>query len=146
MTRIQLFQQLESVLLRRREALRRSLSDELAHFNTSEERIVGDQADSALDADYGFINSQLAETESRELALIEHALERMGEGRYGDCEECGKKIPTARLQALPYATTCIDCQRASERGDAEHGPRWSSIGSDEQHARRRSPGVTSLVA
>ena len=53
--------------------------------------------------------------ESRELASIENALERMRLGQYGICEGCSKKISMARLDALPYATMCIDCQRDSER-------------------------------
>ena len=56
--------------------------------------------------------------ESRELANIERALEQMREGNYGVCELCSSSIPLARLQALPYATTCINCQReAEESGD-----------------------------
>jgi DnaK suppressor protein len=107
---------MRQVLLRRREALRRSLSGELGRFNTSEERHVGDSVDEAVDADYGMINSQLAETESRELAAIENALNRMRFGAYGMCESCGEKIPVARLQALPYAATCVKCQRQAEGG------------------------------
>jgi len=53
--------------------------------------------------------------ESRELAHIENALERMKSGEYGLCEVCSCKIPMARLHALPYATMCISCQRDSER-------------------------------
>jgi len=53
--------------------------------------------------------------ESRELARIENALERMRDGQYGVCEACGISIPLARLNALPYATLCIKCQRESER-------------------------------
>lgn len=116
MTRKQLVQKMKPILLRRRDALRRSLNGELAHFSTSDEKTVGDEADWALDCDYGLINSQLAETESRELEQIEHALQQMRDGQYGVCESCGKNIPVARLQALPYASNCIRCQLAKERG------------------------------
>lgn len=43
------------------------------------------------------------------LGKVEHALERMEEGSYGICEICGERIPTARLEALPYATLCVAC-------------------------------------
>lgn len=46
-------------------------------------------------------------TESR-LAKIEHALERMDEGSYGVCEECGDPIDEERLRAYPLATRCIE--------------------------------------
>jgi DnaK suppressor protein len=39
----------------------------------------------------------------------------MKEGTYGQCEVCGGRIPLARLEALPYATMCIACQRELER-------------------------------
>jgi DnaK suppressor protein len=117
------------ILLRRRDALRRSLAGELRRFNTSEERFVGDAVDEALDTDYGSVNSQLAETESRELAAIQNALDRMQLGEYGVCEGCGRSIPVARLQALPYATTCVTCQRNSESPQSKAGALgdWSRI-------------------
>jgi DnaK suppressor protein len=49
------------------------------------------------------------------LARIEYALERMRNGHFGICEGCGTSIPMARLNALPYATYCISCQREAER-------------------------------
>ena len=61
------------------------------------------------------ICSQLAEIESRELGQIEHALQRIVDGVYGRCEFCGGKIAEARLNALPYTNSCIDCQRENER-------------------------------
>jgi len=78
----------------------------------------GDVVDAALDSVQDEISSQLAEVESRELARIEYALERMRGGQYGSCEGCGCNIPMARLNALPYATSCIKCQREAEREGA----------------------------
>ena len=76
--------------------------------------------DAALDSSYNELSSQLAEVESRELRHVEQALERIREGEYGVCERCSLKIPVARLNALPYATSCIECQREMER-EAEAG-------------------------
>jgi DnaK suppressor protein len=47
----------------------------------------------------------------------------MRAGKYGSCEVCGGKIPLARLNALPYATMCIDCQRDLERSGSAGGSR-----------------------
>ncbi|MGA7269884.1 MAG: TraR/DksA C4-type zinc finger protein [Acidimicrobiia bacterium] len=47
------------------------------------------------------------------LRKVEHALGRIEAGTYGLCESCGEPIPVARLDALPYATLCVDC--ASKR-------------------------------
>ena len=76
---------------------------------------VGDQVDAAVDAANEEISSQLVEIESRELGQIEHALERIAAGVYGRCEFCGGKISATRLNALPYANSCIDCQRENEQ-------------------------------
>jgi RNA polymerase-binding protein DksA len=54
------------------------------------------------------------------LQQIEDALERMAEGTYGTCEECGEAIPKARLEAIPYATYCLPCRQAIE-DDAQQG-------------------------
>lgn len=43
---------------------------------------------------------------------IDAALARLDEGTYGVCERCGRPIAEERLEALPYATTCIECARA----------------------------------
>ena len=48
------------------------------------------------------------------LAQIEVALRKMDEGTYGICDRCGKPIASARLDALPYATLCVDCQQRVE--------------------------------
>ncbi len=43
------------------------------------------------------------------LAKVEHALKRVADGTYGICESCEQAIPVARLEVLPYATTCVSC-------------------------------------
>jgi DnaK suppressor protein len=50
---------------------------------------------------------------SREiLAMIEESLGRLDDGSYGVCDECGKPIPVARLDARPYTNLCVDCAAA----------------------------------
>jgi DnaK suppressor protein len=106
---------LRDVLLKRREALRRALSGDLSLLKELSDQSSGDVVDFALDSAHNEISSQLAEVESRELANVDMALERIREGTYGACESCNEQIPLARLQALPYATSCIDCQRELEK-------------------------------
>ncbi len=57
----------------------------------------------------------LVETEGVTLAQIEAALERIEDGTYGTCEECGVKIPKSRLMAIPYATMCVKCASRLEQ-------------------------------
>ena len=57
----------------------------------------------------------LMESEEGTLGLIEASLERIEEGTYGQCEECGVKIPKTRLNAIPYASMCIKCASRMEQ-------------------------------
>lgn len=120
---------IRQVLVRRREALRRALAGDLSLLKELRGQPPGDAVDSALDSVQDEISSQLAEVEDRELARIEEALERMREGSFGICEDCGTNIPMARLDALPYATRCIKCQREAEckRGDDESRADWRRL-------------------
>jgi len=117
---------LKSLLLLRRDAMRTALAGDLSMLKSLPEQTGGDVVDAALDASQDEISSKLAEVESRELAQIEEALEKIRQGNYGECEVCQGKIPLARLNALPYAITCIDCQRAAETGTASVGD-WGSV-------------------
>jgi RNA polymerase-binding transcription factor DksA len=51
----------------------------------------------------------IGESASKELQQIDSALRRIEEGRYGRCEICGGSIAMDRLEAVPYATTCMAC-------------------------------------
>jgi DnaK suppressor protein len=115
MTRKEAIRNMHQVLIKRRDALRKALAGDLSLLKELSAQASGDVVDAALDSVQDEISSQLAEVESRELARIEIALERMREGQYGICEGCGTNIPLARLNALPYATLCIKCQREAER-------------------------------
>ncbi len=120
---------LRDVLIIRRDALRKALDGDLSSLKELREQNSGDVADFALDAAQDEISSQLAEVESRELVNIEAALDRMRKGTFGECEGCEVKIPLARLQALPYATCCISCQRKLEQQGLKSaaGVDWSKI-------------------
>jgi len=50
------------------------------------------------------------------LAQVDGALARLDEGTFGQCIRCGREIAPARLEALPWAAHCIDCQTAIDRG------------------------------
>lgn len=58
----------------------------------------------------------LMETEEGTLGRIEAALERIEDGTYGVCEECGVKIPKQRLNAIPFAAMCVKCASQYEQG------------------------------
>jgi DnaK suppressor protein len=60
------------------------------------------------------IRGQLAERK----ADIESALEKVESGELGICERCGTKIPIGRLEALPFARYCVDCQEIVDQEGA----------------------------
>ena len=105
-------------LVTRRDALRKSLVEEIEDLRERSSRSSqGDEADAAFGAEHHAVSSELAELESRELNQVERALEKIRNGTYGICEGCSKRIPLARLNALPYTSLCIECQRDEERGE-----------------------------
>ncbi len=130
MARTDALLQLHKTLVARRAELRKRLGmelDVLSHGKGMQRS--GDAADAAFDASGEELSSQLAELEAKELVQVERALRRLKQGTYGKCEGCAIRIPVARLNALPYSTLCIKCQREFERdgsvgnytGDADWG-------------------------
>jgi DnaK suppressor protein len=110
---------LYKALQARRAALRNALAGELENLRRCQADQPGDSADGAVDSDSEEISTQLAEMKARELHQIERTLARLKQGKYGICELCQAKIAVARLKAVPYSTTCINCQR-----EMESSPGW----------------------
>jgi RNA polymerase-binding protein DksA len=73
---------------------------------------LGDAATETYDRE---MEMTLEETLEHRLEEVEGALARVDAGSYGVCEVCGKPIDPARLEALPYATKCIEDKRREER-------------------------------
>jgi RNA polymerase-binding protein DksA len=74
-----------------------------------------DIADTASDDIDRKMIEALGSQELKRLRLIDSALTRIEQGKYGICIKCGKQIPQGRLEAIPYALMCIDCKTAEER-------------------------------
>src|SRR3954464_14685425 len=84
-----------------------SMSDE-----TGEDAVYDNHlADTATETYDRELDYTLEENSEHVLQEIEAALQRIQDGTYGQCTNCGKQIPEERLEARPYATLCIDCQR-----------------------------------
>ncbi len=73
-------------------------------------------ADTATETVDREIDYTLEESDGRLLAAIDGALARIDAGTYGICVNCGAQIAPERLEAMPWATLCIDCKRKEERG------------------------------
>ena len=129
MARKDVHAELRLILLQRRQTLVSSLRGDKSLLNEMAQHACGDEIDFALDSTQDEIYSRLAEAESRELAHIQYALEKMNEGTYGKCESCECQIPKARLEALPFSTLCVECKRRVETGviNIQTGNDWSHI-------------------
>jgi DnaK suppressor protein len=113
--------QLDPAILKIRERLivKRAELLKLIHASQSVERDAGDltfsnEIDLASSLEGREMTFQLTSRDRNELKLIEEILFRINSGSYGDCDSCEKKITLKRLQIMPLATLCIECQENAE--------------------------------
>ena len=64
---------------------------------------------------------RIRDRERKLLSKIEQALERVEEGEFGICDDCGEEIGIKRLEARPVTTLCIDCKTAQETKERSQG-------------------------
>lgn len=98
---------------------RRQLEDEVGRstlYGKGQEddstKDLGDQASTAYTREFQF---ELSSGDRRLLRDVLDALRKLDEGGFGECERCSEEIAEKRLEALPFARYCIDCQRRVER-------------------------------
>ena len=110
--------QLLEALEKRRGDLRGEVRAQLD--GSDDDRVVGLRRRIQENDDWGVADglAELDIAEARhalnELAAVEAALQRLRDGSYGICSDCGESIARARLLAYPSATRCIDCQERHE--------------------------------
>jgi len=109
---------LHKMLLGKRQAIIKEIEESLGQSLTEDQqrrlesaRDVGDQALMDLERELGI---SLMEMRNRRRQSIDEALTRLHEGTYGICAECGIEISEKRLQAVPFAKLCVECQSRAE--------------------------------
>ena len=109
---------LQRMLLTKRQEIMREIEGNLGQSLTEDQqrrlesaRDVGDQALMDLDRELGI---SLMEMRNRKRQAIDEALTRLNEGTYGICAECGIEISEKRLEAVPFAKLCVQCQSRQE--------------------------------
>lgn len=75
--------------------------------------VPGDRLDAAHALEEVEIVASLIERCEEKLKAIDAAYSRLERGRYGICEKCKEEIPLERLEAMPFAAYCVDCQKKS---------------------------------
>jgi len=82
---------------------------------------LADEMDTASSENEQAFAGRLRERERGLLNKIAEALEKIDDGVYGECEECGEDIAMGRLEARPVADLCIDCKSAQEKLERREG-------------------------
>lgn len=88
---------------------------EAIHKDThhTEEPVEKDFAEQATQSENDDVLNALDNEAQQTIHMIDHALTKIGNGSYGQCESCGEMINSKRLEAVPYATLCIQCAEDS---------------------------------
>lgn len=110
------WQPYEDALRRKQQELFDSYERDKAAGNAQPDDGIQDLADKAASAYSKELNFSLSDGERNSLKLVEEALDRVREGNYGSCTNCGNTIGEKRLQAIPWTAYCIDCQELVEKG------------------------------
>ncbi len=117
--------ELEAVLLARRKALNAEVNEHLQQTSAQRlegsENTVGDVGDESVAHMMTDLSLAEATRDINELRDVEAALQRIAEGGYGECLDCGGDIDHARLMAYPTATRCVTCQSQHEKTYATQG-------------------------
>ena len=106
---------LKKNLLKMREELLKEISDSRKSVRDPSDRDVGDFYDDAENEKGRQMTYLLGERERSKLNAIDTALERIEEGEYGICDECGEKINPKRLKIIPFTRFCVKCQSEMEK-------------------------------
>ena len=102
-----------AALLAERERLNAEVAETI---NPPDTMTYGSQAAAASQVFEQQRDLALRDRARQQLELVAAALERLGDGTFGICQRCGRPIAPERLEALPWAAHCIDCQREIGRG------------------------------
>jgi RNA polymerase-binding transcription factor len=95
---------------------RARLLDELAEDIVAPDAMTyGSQAAAASQVFAQQRDLALRDRNQQHLQLVDAALARLDAGTYGTCQNCGRPIAPERLEAIPWAALCIDCQRTAGR-------------------------------
>ncbi len=101
-------------------AKRRELLDMYEHDVHAGQESTDDNADDFADRANNSFNRELmfslSDNERQMLIRVEDAFQRLDNGSYGSCDHCSEPIGLPRLEAVPWARFCINCQERDERG------------------------------
>jgi DnaK suppressor protein len=104
----------KKLLEQRREALVNGVTDTVVEMNDDDETFPDPNDRASLESDRNF-TLRIRDRERKLISKIEKAIQRIEDGSFGVCEECGCEISARRLEARPVTTLCIECKEEQER-------------------------------
>lgn len=106
-------EEIKGKLIKERESILAKLSNKNLSIDDSE---MPDPVDLAVNNYSKNVMLSVSENESRQLTLVNEALERIEDDEYGLCQNCEEEINPKRLNAVPWARYCLACQELDEQG------------------------------
>ncbi len=119
------------LIKKKRESFKKLLTERLNNLLMEATKTVSDMTDhrenfpdptdrATMESDRNF-ELRIRDRERRLIGKIKDALDRIDEGTFGICEECGEDISAKRLEARPVTTLCIDCKKSQEKDEKVKG-------------------------
>lgn len=118
---------LKDLLIKKKTALladvKKSIGDKLDADIRLTFDILKDNPDKSVDELLKHVDAKIIGNKSEEIDDIDSVLHKLEDGTYGVCEECGDDIPVKRLDAVPSASYCVNCQDVIDRIKKDEEPR-----------------------
>lgn len=112
-------QELKKRLLERKETILKKMRQYYEESQEVESNIAQDAIDRAESSYTKEFLLSLTDAEREQLSLINEALRRLARGNYGMCQSCGQPITKKRLEIVPWAPLCVECQQKKEKEEQE---------------------------
>jgi DnaK suppressor protein len=116
----ELLEKFKTQLMDKRDAILNEAGKTLSEMTDQNSNVPDPNDRATIESDRSF-ELRIRERERKLLGKIEEALERVEDGSFGICEECGEDIGIKRLEARPVTTLCIDCKTLQETKEKAQG-------------------------
>jgi len=104
----------KEMLLKKKASLANYIKTELSELESVDKHHLADLEEMASDTHDTDSVCEIMAVGANTIGQIDQALAKIENGTYGVCEDCGEQISFERLEALPFATLCVDCKKRRE--------------------------------
>jgi len=106
-----MFEKQEKKLKKLKKELKKRIKDIKSSLTQARSK---DWEEAAVEAENDEVLEAIYSETAQELLQVKHALQRIKQGKYSECEECGADINVKRLKIMPFTTLCINCAQKLE--------------------------------